>query len=117
MFSKRCSFAISVLAGCILAVALAAVPATAKESKTISTNMDIPAPTSLGGKPVKEGAYRLIANGSTVMLKNGSKTVAEAPAEWKQSDDKASYSSVVTDGHGIKEFHFEGKASYIEVEE
>ncbi|MGA9885434.1 MAG: hypothetical protein WBQ34_17090 [Candidatus Acidiferrales bacterium] len=117
MFSKRYSFATSVLAGCVLAIALAAYPAIANESKTANTTMDITTPTSLDGKPVKAGSYRVIANGSTVTLKSGSKTVAEAPVEWKQADNKASYSSVVTDGHGIKEFHFEGKTSYIEVEE
>ncbi|MGH9738905.1 MAG: hypothetical protein ACRD4X_10000, partial [Candidatus Acidiferrales bacterium] len=92
-------------------------PAIANEAKTASTNMDISTPTSLGGKPVKAGTYRVVANGSTVTLKSGGKTIAEAPVEWKQSDDKASYSSVVTDGQGIKAFHFEGRTSYIEVEE
>jgi hypothetical protein len=79
--------------------------------------MDIFTATSLGGKPVKPGSYRVVADGSTVTLKSGNKVVAEAPAEWKDADNKSAYSSIVTDGQGIKEFHFEGRASYLEVKE
>lgn len=117
MFRKRFSTARSLAAVSILALALAAWPASAKGSKTIRTNMDILNATSLAGKPVKPGTYQVVADGSTVTLKAGNKVIAEAPAELKDSSNKASYSSVVIDGQGIKEIHFEGKTSYVEVKE
>lgn len=117
MFRKPFNFALSLVLASVLATALAAQTASAKDSKTISTDMDIATATSLGGKPVKPGSYRVIADGSTVTLKRGNKVIAEAPAEWKDGDDKAGYSSVVTDGQGITQIHFEGRASYIQVKE
>jgi hypothetical protein len=117
MFRKPYNFALSLLLASVLATALVAQTASAKDSKTISTNMDIITATALGGKPVKPGTYRVIADGSTVTMKRGNKVIAQGPASWKDGDGKAEYSSVVTDGQGITQFHFEGRESYIQVKE
>jgi hypothetical protein len=117
MFRNQVKFVWSLLLASVLAAALTAQSASAKNSKTVSTNMDIVTATSLGGKPVKPGTYRVVADGSTVTLERGNKVIAQAPAEWKDADGNASYSSVVTDSQGITQFHFEGKDSYIQVKE
>lgn len=117
MFRKPFNFVFSLLLASVLATAWAAQPASAKDSKTVSVDMDITTATSLGGKPVTPGTYRVVVDGSTVTLKRGKKVIAEAPAEWKDGAGKANYSSVVTDGRGITQFHFEGKESYIQVKE
>jgi hypothetical protein len=117
MVRRKFASAVSVLAATVLALALAAGSARAKDTKTVNVNMDILSATSLGGKSVKPGNYRVIADGSTVTLKDGNKVVAEAPAEWKDAANKASYSSVVLDSNGIKEIHFEGQSRYVEVKE
>jgi hypothetical protein len=117
MFRKQVASVFSLLAASVLVIALAASPAHAKDSKTINARMDILTATSLGGKAVEPGTYQVFADGSTVTLKRGKKIVAEAPAEWKDGDTKAIYSSIVKDSNGIKEFHFEGKTSYVEVKE
>lgn len=116
MFRRAFNFGLLLLAF-VLATALVGQTAITKDSKTISAEMDIITATSLGGKPVKAGTYQVIADGSTVTLKRGNKVIAEAPAALKDSDAKASYSSVVTDGQGITEFHFEGRQSYVQVKE
>jgi hypothetical protein len=117
MFRKPFNLVLSLLLASVLATALATQTASAQGSKVINADMDIVTATSLGGKPVKPGTYRVVADGSTVTLKRGNKVIAEAPAEWKDADSKANYSSVVTDGQGITQFHFEGKESYIQVKE
>jgi hypothetical protein len=117
MYRKPFTLALSLLLASVLATAMVAQKASAKDSNTVSTDMDIITATSLGGKAVKPGTYRVIADGSTVTLKRGNKVIAEAPAAWKDANDKARYSSVVTNGQGITEFHFEGRESYIQVKE
>ncbi len=117
IFRKQRVFAGAALA--VLLVALTLLPRTssAKNSKTAQTTMDILIPTSLGGKPLKAGTYKVIADGSTVTLRLGNKLVAEAPAQWKDGNTKAQYSFIVTDAHGIDEIHFDGKTRYIQVKE
>ncbi len=117
MFRKQFAAAFSLLAASVLVVVLAASPAHAKESKTINARIDILTATSLGGKTVKPGSYQVLADGSTVTLKLGKKAVAEASAELKNGDAKPPYSSIVKDDRGIKEFHFAGETSYVEVTE
>lgn len=115
MFKRQRVFACLTLTACVLAIS--ARPASAKNTKDISVTMDVPAATSLGGKPLKPGTYKVIVDGSTVTMKSGNKVAAEAPATWKQGSSKPQYSSIVTDAKGIEEIHFEGKTDYIQVQE
>jgi hypothetical protein len=117
MFRKQFAVASSLLAVSFLVMALAAKPTHAKETKTINARIEILSATSLGGKAVEPGTYQVLADGSTVTLKMGKKVVAEASAQLKDGTAKPTYSSIVKDDHGIKEFHFEGKTSYVQVME
>jgi hypothetical protein len=108
-------FACLILTAC--AVASSPRLASAKNSKDVSTTMDILTTTSLGGKALKAGSYKVIADGSTVTMKRGNKVVAEAPAQWKDEDSKSEYSSIVTNAKGITEIHFQGKDRYLQVQE
>lgn len=115
MFLKRSVFAYAAVVAFLLAAMLSPRAASAKKSKTIQSTMSIINATSLGGKPLKAGTYRVIVNDSTVTMKSGDKVVAQAPVQWKDADSKAEYSSIVSDGHGIQEIHFQGKTRYIAV--
>jgi hypothetical protein len=117
MFRKRIVFAYAVVAAFFLAAMLSPLVSGATDSKTIQSTMNIVNATSLGGKTVKAGTYKVIADDSSVQMKSGDKVVAEASVEWKDASSKAEYSSIVTDSHGIREFHFEGKSRYVEVKE
>ncbi|HVB86693.1 MAG TPA: hypothetical protein VNK23_08535 [Candidatus Dormibacteraeota bacterium] len=115
MFQGQRVFACLTLAACALAISPR--PASAKNTRDITATMDVPAATSLGGKALKPGTYKVIVGGSTVTMKSGNKVAAEAPATWKQGSSKPPYSSIVTDAKGIEEIHFEGKTGYVEVQE
>jgi hypothetical protein len=115
MSRKAFGFGLTFLAALLLVLPMAARVAGASNSKPVMTNMEILNPTSLGGKTVKPGTYTVVADGSTVMLKLGRKVTAEAPARWKESANKAAYSSIVVGAQGIKEIHFEGQTRYVEV--
>lgn len=117
MFRKRSVCVSAAAAALLFALALPPRVASAKDSKAIQSNVDILSPTSLGGKQIKPGSYKVIVDGSTVEMKSGKKIVAEAPAQWKSSNSKAHYSFIVTNPSGIKEIHFHGKSRYIEVED
>jgi len=109
------------LSACLIlaafALAISPRPASAKNSKDINTTMDILTSTSLGGKALKPGTYKVVVDGSSVTMKSGNKVVAEAPAQWKDGSSKSEYSSIVTSAKGITEIHFQGKTSYLEVQE
>lgn len=115
MSRGRCVFACLILAA--FALAISPRPASAKNSKEINTTMDILSDTSLGGKALKAGTYKVVVDGSSVTMKDGNKVVAEAPAQWKDGSSKSEYSSIVTSAKGITEIHFEGKTRYLEVQE
>lgn len=115
MFQGQRVFACLILVA--FAVAISPRFAGAKNSKDISATMDILTTTSLGGKTLKPGSYKVIVDGSTVTVKSGNKVAAEAPATWKDGSAKSQYSSIVTDAKGIEEIHFEGKTDYVEVQE
>lgn len=117
MFRSRSVFACAAVVAFLVAATLSPRVARAKDSKIIQTTMNIANATSLGGKPLKPGTYKVVADGSTVTMKSGNKVVAEAPVKWKDADTKTGYSFIVTDAQGITEFHFNGKSRYAEVKE
>lgn len=117
MFRTRSVLACAAVAAFLLAAMLSPCVASAKDSKNIQSTMTIANATSLGGKPLKAGTYRVIANDSTVTMKSGDKVVAQAPVQWKDAGSKAEYSSIISDDHGIQAIHFQGKTRYIEVKE
>jgi hypothetical protein len=115
MYRRGMVFAVSMLTALLLALPMAA--RTPKNSKTIVTDMDLLNPTSLGGKPLKPGSYKIRVDESKVTVEQGGKMVAEAAVQWKDGTSKAQYSSFVTDDHGVTEIHFSGKTQYVEIAE
>lgn len=107
--------ATTVLAALALAMPIAARSAAAKNTKSTTTTMNILNPTSLSGKEIKPGSYRVTVDDAKVTLERDGKVVAEAAAQWKDAPSKADYSMIVKDEHGIKEIHFAGKTRYIEI--
>jgi hypothetical protein len=116
MLHRKTGFALTVLAAVLLAAATwaddAAVP---KHFKSLSTTVQLSATSSLNGKTVPPGRYKVLANDNKVTIKQGGKVIAEAPVQWKDEQAKAGYSTIVYDNHGIREIHFEGKTRYIVV--
>ena len=106
--------------GVALAFLFLATVANAKDknaSKDTSTTLSVMSNLTLGGQAVKPGVYTVKASDNTVALEMNGKTVAQAPAEWKDGTDKAANSTVRSDSGVIKEIHFSGKTQYIVVSE
>jgi hypothetical protein len=115
MSRRGLNCAMTILAALALAMPMAARDAAAKDSKATTTTVDIRNPTSLSGKPLKPGSYRVIADDSKVTLKLNGKVAAEAPVQWKEAPSKAKYSAIVTGDRGVREIHFDGKTRYVEI--
>jgi len=116
MSRTRMGLAVTVLAVLMLAMPLAAhASAAAKNPKATTTTVDILNPTSLSGKALKPGSYRITADDAKVTVEQDGKMVAEAAVQWKDEPSKAKYSTIVTDERGIREIHFGGKTKYVEI--
>lgn len=115
MYRRGMILAVSMLTALLLALPMAA--RTPKNSKTFVDDMDLLNPTSLGGKALKPGTYRLRVDESKVTFEQGGKMVAQASVVWKDGANKPEYSSFVTDDHGVREIHFSGKTQYVEITE
>lgn len=115
MSRGRMCIATTVLAALALAMPMAARNAAAKETKSTKTTIEILNPTSLSGKEIKPGSYRVTVDDTKVTLERNGKIVAEAPAQWKDAPSKADYSMIVKDERGIREIHFSGKTRYVEI--
>jgi dolichyl-phosphate-mannose--protein O-mannosyl transferase len=98
-----------------LAIPFAAGVASANNSKTTSTTMDILMTVSLNGKQLKPGTYTVTAGDSKVTLAQNGKVVAEAPVQWKDETSKPQHSNIVTTGEQVTEIHFSGKMRYVTV--
>jgi hypothetical protein len=115
MKSRRSlTFVLAALAALAVAVPLAARNASAKNTKATAT-MDIFNATTLGGKQIEPGTYKIEVGDSTVTFLRDGKMVAEAPVQWKDEARKANLSNIVTQNDQIKEIHFSGKTKYVEV--
>jgi hypothetical protein len=77
--------------------------------------MDIQNPTSLSGKPLKPGSYRITADDAKVTVEQNGKVIAEAAVQWKDESSKARYTTIVSDERGIREIHFGGRTRYVEI--
>jgi hypothetical protein len=88
----------------------------AKDTKgEASSVVTVQNPTSLGGQEIKPGDYMVSVTETQVTMSKNGKVIAQAPVQWKDETAKPRYTTIVTDGNKIKEFHFGGKARYVEV--
>lgn len=115
MYRRGMVLTLSMLTALLLALPMAA--RTPKNSKTIVDDMELLNPTSLGGKALKPGTYKIRVDESKVTLEQDGKMVVQAPVVWKDGPSKSEYSSFVTDDHGVREIHFSGKTQYVEITE
>jgi len=94
----------------VLVVLALAVPVLAKPMRaTIALGQN----AKLAGTQLKPGSYTVIADETKVVVKKGSKVVAEAPAKWAESKTKASGSSVILRGDEIAEIRIGGSTKYL----
>jgi hypothetical protein len=98
----------SLLRSAALLAALAlAVPAF---SKPISKTIEISRAAKFGKTEVDAGEYRLLIDGNKVVVKKGSRVLAETEGRWEESAEKSRQDSVEIAGNGqVKRITFEGK--------
>lgn len=107
---------LSMLVALALALPLAARVDKSKDAKsTASASMDLLNSATLAGKELKPASYTVKVDEQKVTFWQNGKAIAEAPITWKDSPNKAQYSSIVTDNNQIREIHFGGKTRYAEV--
>jgi hypothetical protein len=114
---RQLSFALSVLVALAIAMPIVARGAYAKGPKATTATLDIFDATSLAGKQIEPGTYRISADDSKVTLERDGKMIAEAPIQWKDETSKARYTNVVTESDKITQIHFSGKMRYIQIAE
>jgi hypothetical protein len=117
MSRRPLSFALSVFVALAIAMPIVARDAYAKGSKATTATLDIFDATSLAGKQIEPGTYRLSADDSKVTFERDGKMIAEAPIQWKDETSKAPYTNIVTEANKITEIHFSGKMRYIQIAE
>ena len=116
MLHGKTGLAVTILAGLMLAIpSLAHATAAAKNPNSVHTTIQLLNQTSLNGKTLKPGTYKLVADETNVAFEQDGKMVAESKMRWKDTATKAAYSTVIFDDHGIREIHFEGKTRYVEI--
>jgi hypothetical protein len=76
--------------------------------KTTKTNLTFSRALKIGDKQLKPGDYSVVANGTKVSIMHSGKLMAEAPAQWVDSDQVATADSVVYENQEIREFRFKG---------
>jgi hypothetical protein len=91
---------------------LAARDAGARNDKATTATMQFLNSVTVGGKQLKPGSYLVIADETSVTIKQDGKMVAEAPVQWKDENRKPRQSNIVSDGSQLKEIHFSGKMRY-----
>jgi hypothetical protein len=116
MSRRPLSFALSVFVALAIAMPIVARGAYAKDSKTTAT-LDIFNATTLAGKQLEPGTYRLSADDSKVTFERNGKMIAEAPIQWKDETSKSRFTNIVTESDKITEIHFGGKMRYIQIAE
>ncbi|HEX4076930.1 MAG TPA: hypothetical protein VHX49_16135 [Candidatus Acidoferrales bacterium] len=114
---RTLGFVFSALAALAVAMPMAARTASAKDTRSTTTTMDIISAETLGGKQIQPGTYTFKIDDSTVTILQHGKMVAEAPVQWKDETKKPNMTNIVTQNDQIKEIHFGGKMKYVQVME
>jgi hypothetical protein len=109
-------FAIAVFAFAMALPVLAAPPAPKGTEKPIRSMITLTSPVMVSGHELKAGDYEVSAFGDKVTISQYGKTVAEAPAQWKDAPKPRTSTIVLDANNTIKEIHFGGKDHYVELE-
>jgi hypothetical protein len=91
----------------LLASLALAVPVFAKP---VSKTIRIPQNARFGKSELKAGEYRLLVDGSKVLVQKGNNTLAETEGRWEERAAKSDYNSVLVGANGeVMEVRFAGE--------
>jgi hypothetical protein len=99
----------------ILAVLMSLVLAAPAFADSYKRSLTLDSPAKLGGTEIKPGEYRIEFDGTKVVVKDGKKVLAEAPAEWVETKNEVQGDTVVIDGGVITEIRIEGRKRVIKI--
>jgi len=89
---------------------------SAKDSKADTSSMfTIQNAMSLAGQSIAPGDYKVSVTETQLTMSKNGKVVAQVPVQWKGETSKPHYSTIVTEGNKITEFHFGGKNRFAAV--
>src|SRR5450631_2315133 len=107
----------TIVATLMLVLSIGLQTLSAKDTKAGDTSsvFTIQNPTSLAGQTIAPGDYKVSVTETQLTMSKNGKVVAQVPVQWKDETSKPHYSTVVTDGSKITEFHFGGKTRFVAV--
>jgi len=104
------------VAAMVLMLSIGMQTLSAKETKPgASATVTVQNSTWLAGQEIKPGDYIVSVTETQLTMSKGGKVVAQVPVQWKDETSKPRYTTIVTEGNKITEFHFGGKARYVAV--
>lgn len=100
----------------IIAVTATSISVRAKNDSgdTITANIILLAPTSIGATKLAPGKYKVTADASKAKFQQGDKIVAEVPCTLKDFSGKIKETTFVTDHDQLTEIQVAGKTKTIE---
>jgi len=100
----------------IMALTTMGVSAWAKNDSgdTITTNLKLTVPTTVGTTQLAAGDYKVIADGSKAKFQRGNKVIAEVPCTLKDSNVKTNETTFIIDHDKLTEIQVSGKTKSIE---
>jgi hypothetical protein len=109
-------FAMAVFTVALALPVLAAPHGPKGAEKPFRSTITLPSPAMVAGHELKAGNYEVAASTDKVTISRDGKTVAEAPAQWKDAPKPRTSTIVLDASNTIKEIHFGGKDQYVSLE-
>ena len=89
---------------------------SAKDAKVDTSSVfTIQNAASLAGQSIAPGDYKVSVTETQLTVSKDGKVIAQVPVLWKDETSKPHYSTIVTEGGKITEFHFGGKTRFVVV--
>lgn len=89
---------------------------SAKDAKVDTSSVfTIQNAASLAGQSIAPGDYKVSVTETQLTVSKDGKVIAQVPVQWKDETSKPHYSTIVTEGGKITEFHFGGKTRFVVV--
>jgi hypothetical protein len=100
----------------IMAFSVMSVAVSAKNDAgdTITANLKLTAPTTVGTTQLPAGEYKVTADGSKAKFQQNGKVVAEVPCTLKDFSGKINQTTFIIDNNKLAEIQVSGKAKAIE---
>jgi hypothetical protein len=104
------------LAALVMMLSIGLQTLAAKDAKVDTSSVfTIQNAASLAGQSITPGDYKVTVTETQLTMTRDGKVVAQVPVQWKDETSKPHYSTIVTDGGKITEFHFGGKTRFVVV--